>query len=64
MSAADYSALAEFLHSSGMDFTVLMSDVQSVVDEERRQVETEERSGRAGFNYGQYHRVEQVGKVE
>ena len=57
---AAYPSVAKLLNANGIVFTILIPDVQSVVDDERRQIEIGERSGRAGYDYGQYHEIHEV----
>ena len=54
--AAVYPRLAKLLHANGIVFTILIPDVQGLVDNENPP-----RSSRAsGFDYGRYNRLSQV----
>ena len=55
---AEYPKLAKQLHAEGITFTILITDVQTLLDNEN----PPSRSERAGFDYGRYNQLKQVRK--
>ena len=55
---AEYPKLAKQLHAEEITFTILITDVQTLLDNEN----PPSRSERAGFDYGRYNQLKQVRK--
>lgn len=53
---AEYPKLAKQLHAEGITFTILITDVQTLLDNEN----SPSRSERAGFDYGRYNQLKQI----
>jgi len=54
--ASNYPRLAKLLSSEGIIFTILIPDVQGLMDKENPPA----RTARAGFDYQRYNRLAQV----
>ena len=56
VTAAMYPRLAKLLSAEGIVFTILIPDVQTLLDNEN----PPSRSGRAGFDYDRYNKLSEV----
>ncbi|XP_061576876.1 carboxypeptidase A2-like [Cololabis saira] len=60
--ASHLAAVKQHLDASGITFTVMIQDVQELLDEEKAEMEVNELRERStkSFNFGAYHRVETI----